>query len=95
MDYIIPASKHKYTPDFTLYLGDRIVYVESKGRLDPDARKKMLAVREAHPDVDLRILFQREQPIRKGSKAMYSDWARKSGFQYAFGDSIPEEWLSE
>lgn len=86
-------TKHKkYTPDFIFPNG---LYLEAKGRLTSESREKMIAVKEAHPDINLRILFQRDQPIRKGSKTLYSTWAEKCGFIWAVGEQIPEEWIKE
>lgn len=95
-EYTIPESKHKYTPDFVIKRkGKRkkTLYLEAKGLLDSDARKKMVLVKAQHPDKDIRFLFQRDNPIRKGSKTKYSDWATKNGFEFAVGSEVPKEWL--
>lgn len=87
-------SEHKYTPDFSIYSssGEFIFAIEAKGRFTSDDRSKLLDVRKAHPDFDLRLLFQKDQPIRKGSKTLYSDWARKHNFDYHVGEEIPRRW---
>jgi predicted nuclease of restriction endonuclease-like RecB superfamily len=88
--YEVPATKHKYTPDFLLDSG---VYVETKGFFKPEDRKKHLHVRESRPDLDIRFLFQRAStPIRKGSKTTYGDWATKNGFKWC-EKTIPQEWI--
>ena len=89
LEYVIPETKHKYTPDF--YLTKTKVYVETKGVLDLGERKKLLYIRDSNPHIDLRVVIQRDNPLRKGSKTMYSDWLEKNGFKYAIG-SIPVEW---
>ena len=76
-----------YTPDFLI----RNVYVEAKGKLDSRNRTKLIDVKKAHPDLDLRLVFMRDNKI-KGTKMKYSDWALKNNFMYAIGD-IPDEWL--
>ena len=88
-------SEHKYTPDFSIYSadGEFVFAIEAKGRFTTDDRSKLLAVRKAHPDLDLRLLFQKDQVIRKGSKTLYSDWARKHGFDYHIGEDLPERWI--
>jgi len=92
--YTVPASKHKYTPDFIFTRADGTkLYVEAKGRFDPDDRKKMLLIKEQHPDIDIRLLFMRDQPIRKGSKTFYSMWCIKNNIDYACGIDMPKEWL--
>lgn len=82
-----------YTPDFVLEFSDQHKrYIETKGYFDPIARRKMAAVKKDNPDKDIRILFVKDNPIRKGSKLTYSGWAEKNGFPWAVGP-IPEDWL--
>ncbi len=90
--YTVPSSKHFYVPDFCLVNG---IYIEGKGKLDAQARKKMLLVIEQNPDKDIRLLFMRNNKIRKGSKTTYTDWAEKHGIPYHVSSrgEVPEEWL--
>lgn len=75
-----PAIERTYTPDY--WLPEVGVFVESKGKLTPEERKKLIWWREAHPDVPFVILFMRgRNPIRKGSNTSYLDWASKNGFE--------------
>lgn len=88
LPYVLERS---YIPDF--YISDKAIYIEAKGKLDADTRAKMLAVKKAHPDLDIRFVFMRaSNKLSKASKQTYGDWATKNGFQWADGD-IPEEWL--
>lgn len=91
------TTSHMYTPDFTLYSedGNRRLWVECKGRFTSFDRSKMLAVKEQHPDKDIRFLFQVDNPIRKGSKTTNTMWAAKYGFKSAVGEVVPMEWISE
>lgn len=91
--YTVPESVHKYTPDFTLPNG---VIVEAKGYpFSAKDRKKMLFVKEQHPEKDIRILFERDLCIRKDSKTKYSMWAKKHGYIFHVSPQglIPSEWL--
>jgi hypothetical protein len=89
INYTIPESKHTYTPDFRLPNG---IYVETKGRFVTDDRKKHLLIKQQHPHLDIRFVFQNSKnKIRKGSKTTYADWCIKYGFQFA-DKTIPEEW---
>lgn len=93
IEYTVPESKHKYVPDFILPNG---VIVEGKGYpFGSKDRKKMLYVKEQHPELNIKILFQRDLKISKVSKTKYSDWAKKHGFDYHVSAEglIPEEWL--
>jgi hypothetical protein len=93
MEYVVPESKHKYIPDFKIR--GRKWFLEVKGLLDSSTRKKMLDVKASNPEADIRLLFQRDNPIRKGSKTKYTDWAKTHGFICAVGSVVPEEWLDE
>lgn len=89
--YEVPARRARYTPDFVLSNG---IIVEVKGRLTTADRKKMVLVKLANPNLDIRLLFQRSvNPIRKGSSTTYASWAEKHGFQWCEG-TVPEEWLN-
>lgn len=91
--YTIPASDHKYKPDFVLKNG---VIIEGKGEWTPEDRRKMALVKEQHPDLDIRMVFQRAQnPIRKGSKTTYATVADKIGIPWADNGVIPKAWLTE
>lgn len=92
IEYIEPAKKRKYTPDFILPNG---IVIESKGRLVTADRKKHLWIKEQYPDMDLRFVFQNPNArIYKGAKTRYSDWCTKHGFLFSKG-LIPQEWLDE
>ena len=90
INYIIPESKHTYTPDFRLPSG---IFVETKGRFVIEDRKKHLLIKAQHPELDIRFVFQNSRgKIRKGSKTTYADWCDKHGFVYA-DKTIPSDWL--
>jgi len=92
INYIKPATHHKYTPDFRLPNG---IFVETKGRFVTADRKKHLLIKEQHPELDIRFLFQNaNNRISKKSKTTYADWCNKHGFLYAEKE-IPKEWLSQ
>jgi hypothetical protein len=85
-----------YIPDFTISKKDgTILYIEAKGRgrgFDRAARKKMITVKEQHPNLDIRIVFMDDGIIEKRGKMTCSQWARKYGYEYSIG-SIPAEWM--
>jgi len=84
--------KKHYTPDFQITRSDgSIIYVESKGYFDRDARTKMLAVKDQHPDKVFVLLFEQDNSLFRKSKTRYSDWARQHGFDYSVQE-IPERW---
>ena len=83
-----------YTPDFRITSkSGHTFYIEYKGVLDLETRKKMVRVRQQHKNVDIRFVFQKAtNKIRKGSKTSYGDWADKEGFLWA-DNILPKEWL--
>ena len=78
--YEIPASKHTYTPDFTLAPN---VYIETKGRFVASDRKKHLLIKKQHPEITILFVFMNARnTITKTSKTTYADWAKQNDFQY-------------
>lgn len=91
LKYKVPERTATYTPDFLLPNG---IIVESKGKFTSADRKKMLLVIEQHPEVDIRMVFMRDQRLSKASNTYYSEWCEKHGIKYAV-KQIPDEWLDE
>lgn len=88
LNYVIEAT---YTPDFKLPNG---VLLEVKGFFRPEDRRKLLAVRKANPDADIRLVFQSpNNTLTKTSKTTYGDWATKHGFHWCNASQIPVEWF--
>lgn len=102
-EYDVPARKSKYTPDFKI--GG--IFIEAKGGFgvgpgrfsggDPvKERQKLLLVKAQHPEIDLRIIFQRASTkLYKGSPTTYAAWATANGFKYGDKGVVPQEWLEE
>jgi hypothetical protein len=97
IQYIVPESKHKYTPDFVFTKRDgNLMYIETKGRWTSADRLKMKHVLTSNPGIDIRIVFQSpNQKISKGSKTTYEMYATKIGIKHVANKLIPESWLSE
>jgi len=89
----LPYTLHKrYIPDFVIEKPNgKKIYIEAKGYFRPADRTKILAVVRDN-NIDLRLLFQQDNFLRKGSKTRYSDWARKHGIPFSVGE-IPSNWL--
>ncbi len=88
-------KRSRYTPDFFIGTkGDRDFIIETKGRFTALDRKKALAVREQHPDLDYRMLFEYDNKLSKNAKSRYSEWCEKHGITYAVKE-VPEEWIAE
>jgi hypothetical protein len=88
------AQSGEYTPDFVFERGN-IVYllVEGKGQFTPDDRRKLINVTRENPGINLRILFQKNDRLGKGSETRNTDWALKHGFYCAVGEVIPDAWI--
>lgn len=90
--YIPYVMKGSYLVDFKLPNG---ILIEAKGYLDAAACRKMKAVKQSNPDLDIRFVFQNANGKRnKRSKLRNWEWAEKHGFQWAEG-TIPLAWFKE
>lgn len=74
-----------YIPDFVVTLPNGKLYIETKGYLRPESKRKMVAIKKQHPELDIRIVFYEK-------RASNVKWAERHGFKYAF-EKIPKEWL--
>lgn len=74
-----------YIPDFIITTGRGKIYIEAKGYLRPEHKRKMAAVKKLYPTMDLRILFY-------AKKVKDIKWAEKIGLPYAI-EIIPKDWL--
>lgn len=91
-----------YEPDFIITRKDGSkLYVEAKGNgraWTPQVQRKMIAVKQQHPDLDIRIVFFSDgamgQRRKDGSFRRQSDWATQHGFPFAIRD-VPKEWLED
>lgn len=89
----LPYTLHgTYHPDFMI--NDGSIVVEAKGVLSVDDRRKMRAVKDQYPDLDIRFLFMRANTKVKHGKMTNEQWATKNGFPFAV-ETIPEEWFNE
>lgn len=85
------ARKAKYTPDWFLPNG---IIIESKGLFTAHDRKLILTIRDQYPDLDIRMLFMRNNKLHRRAKMRYSDWCDRHGIKYAFR-YVPDEWIKE
>ena len=80
-----------YTPDFLLPNG---VYLEAKGYWEAEDRRKIKAVKQQHPELDLRMVFQAPfNTISKKSKTTYAKWCEKHDIPWTSFTNIPLDWL--
>lgn len=92
LQYEVPAIMHTYTPDFILRNG---IIIEAKGLFDAADRQKHLYIKQQHPNLDIRFVFQRpSNKIYKGSNTTYAKWCEKHGIKWATR-VIPESWFKE
>ena len=93
LPYVVERN---YIPD--LKIND--MYIEVKGYFRQDAQRKMRSMKEQHPDLDIRFLFQKNNSTvqgakrrKDGTKMTCAEGAERHGFIYA-EEIIPDEWLS-
>lgn len=94
------TTEHVYIPDFVVTSPDGSYIIETKGNgrsWTPQVRKKMLAVKNQWPELDIRFLFYSDGEFgtrrKDGSRQRQSEWATKHGFLYAIRE-VPEHWLT-
>jgi len=79
-----------YKPDWSLVpIQQDKIYLEAKGRFDYEERRKILGVLAANPEIDLRMVFMRDQKIAKNSKTYYSTWCEQHGIKYSIYPELP------
>ena len=93
--YTIPESNHNYTVDWTFING---LLVETKGYLsDHKERYKYVLLKQQHPDLDLRFVFDNPNKLCGGTKMTHSKWAEKYGFKYCSIKDVDQikQWIKE
>ena len=84
-------QKAKYLTDFRLPNG---IYIEAKGWFISSDRSKMESVIKCNPDLDIRMLFQRDGWANTTKTVKYSQWCDKRKIKWAVG-KVPIEWVRE
>lgn len=80
--YQRPATNHTYLPDIVI---DGVVY-ELKGYWQD--REKMVHIINSNPDLEIIMVFMRDQPVRKGAKMTYSSYCDKKGIKWMLFDEF-------
>ena len=82
---------HIYYPDFILPNG---IALECKGYWDSADRRKIKTVKQQHPELDLRMVFQAPyNTISKKSKTTYAKYCEKLNIPWCSFANIPIKWL--
>jgi len=88
--FIQPQIERTYIPDFKT--GRSNIYIEAKGKLDLETRKKMVWFRDSNPTIRIIFLFQNpDNKITKRSKTTYAMWATDNGFEWL---DFRKDWLN-
>jgi len=93
--YTIPESNHNYTVDWTFING---LLVETKGYLsDHKERYKYVLLKQQHPDLDLRFVFDNPNKLCGGTKMTHAKWAEKYGFAYCSIRDVEQikQWIKD
>jgi len=82
-------EERRYTPDFIdadlFRAQERIRIYETKGLFTPTDRKKMKHVRDSNPDIELIMVFQRDNYLTKAKNRKYSTWCEENRINYCIG----------
>jgi len=88
--FIQPEVERTYIPDFKT--GRSNIFIEAKGKLDLETRKKMVWFRDSNPTIRIIFLFMyRDNKITKRSKTTYAMWATDNGFEWL---DFRKDWLN-
>lgn len=102
--YTVPSRDANYVPDFQPD-GTNII-LEFKGhfgglgrdmkRRSAEERQKYILVRDQHPELDIRFVFQRAStPIYPRSPTSHGKWATDHGFRWSDKGIIPPAWIAD
>lgn len=91
------VTKHEYIPDFQITLkSGKTFFVEVKGHFRPEDKRKMAAVKQQHPALDIRMVFGSSGNGPKGLQKNRRNlrWCERYGIPAAI-DTAPAEWFDE
>ena len=81
--------EHNYIPDWVDTEAKLII--EAKGAFPSNERTRMKAIRKAHPEYRIVMVFQRpNNKISKASNTTYADWCSKNGIEWMTLDQLKE-----
>lgn len=97
---VCTVQERTYTPDIrivrTSESGDRrSTYIEAKGYFEGSKRSLFRQVLQAHKELDIRLVAERDHPVTKG-KTRLSDWAKRFKVKFHLwnnGKLLEESWL--
>ncbi len=93
--YEVPATKHKYTPDFTKTINGIEYFIESKGRFRTlKEAQKYIHVRNSLKEHQrlVFLLYGKNKPMphakkrKDGTRQTHEEWLTKNGFQFFYND---------
>lgn len=97
LEYTVVSN---YLIDFKIVRSDGTSFmIETKGNgrsFDAHTKKKMVAVKNQYPDVDIKMCFYADGKTgatrKDGTFMRQSDWAIKNGYDYSIKE-IKKEWF--
>ena len=90
LEYSIPGN---YCPDFPLTVDGHKVYLEVKGYFDDQALKKMDAVTKAYPELDIRMVFEKDNKLSRRKRKKYSDWCNERNIPWILLKNLTKDWI--
>jgi hypothetical protein len=100
------VTESVYRPDYRISFrkdNGTVCFCEYKGNgraFDSNVRRKMIAVKEQHPDKKFYLIFHSDGKIgpkrKNGTFMRQSDWANKNGFEFCIGvENVPQHWFED
>ena len=85
-----------YLPDWVLETKDgRTIFIEVKGYFRPNDLKKMDAVKKSNPDLNLKMVFEKNNRLPKAKVKRDSDWCEERNVPWILLKDITKEWILE
>ena len=91
IEYTKPSTSHRYEPDWRLDKGNRVIYIEAKGRFrDRPEFMKYVYIREAL-QINEELIFLFMKPLtpmpnakrrKDGTIRTHAEWAEKENFRW-------------
>ena len=88
IEYGVPK---RYTPDFLLPNG---ILIEVKGWFKSEDQRKHRLIKQQHPELDIRFVFQKLKTKVQGGRFTCQEWCEKYDFLYA-ESIVPNSWIHE
>ena len=86
------TKRRMYLPDLVFRNG---TIIEVKGKFTARDRRLAEGIKRQYPNLDFRLVFDRDNKLAKSSTTRYSGWCKSREIPCVFKGTIPESWIKE